>query len=125
MQQGSNGRRLCERRRSAYRVGPLALLILRFASCHLTAQLVSVDPTYPAGDGPDAVVRAVALQPDGRVLIGGLFTNVNGLARRAFARLNADGTLDESFSPQLNLDPRGIFPRSDGRIFISGSFTNV
>ena len=113
------------RRRTGYRVGPLAFLIFRFASCHLTAQFVGVDPAYPAGDGPDSIVRAVALQPDGRVLIGGLFTNVNGLTRPYLARLNVDGALDESFSPQLNLDPRGIFPQSDGRIFISGSFTNV
>src|SRR2546427_5693223 len=125
MQQGLNGGSLCVRRRTEYRVGPLALLIFCFASCDLAAQLVGVDPAYPAGGGPDYLVRTVALQPDGRVLIGGLFTNVNGLKRPDLARLNIDGTLDESFSPQLDFDPRGIFPLSDGRIFISGSFTNV
>ena len=83
-----------------------------------------VDPAYPAG-GPDYLVRAVSLQPDGRLLIAGLFTNVNGLARPRFARLNPDGTIDESFSPRLNLDPRGIYPLPDGRIFVSGAFTNV
>src|SRR5580765_1994771 len=102
MQQGTNGGWLSVRRRTGYCVGPLAFLIFRFASCHLTAQLVAVDPAYPAGDGPDYFVRAVALQPDGGVLIGGLFTNVNRLTRPYFARLNVDGTLDESFSPQLN-----------------------
>ena len=54
----------------------------------VSAQWVTVDSTFPAGSGPDAWVRTLAVQADGRVLIGGVFTNVNGIALSHLARLN-------------------------------------
>jgi uncharacterized delta-60 repeat protein len=51
------------------------------------------------GSGADATVRAVAVQPDGKVLIGGDFTHVHGAPRNYVARLNADGSLDTTFDP--------------------------
>ena len=56
------------------------------------------------GSGADAAVRAVAVQPDGRVVIGGDFTHVDGVARNYLARLNADGSLDASFNPGSSLN---------------------
>jgi hypothetical protein len=47
------------------------------------------------GYGP---VYSVAVQADGRVIIGGLFITVNGEAHNCVARLNADGTLDTGFT---------------------------
>src|ERR1043166_4151545 len=44
------------------------------------------------------IFQAVVLM-DGKILISGGFTKVNGVARANFARLNADGSLDESFNP--------------------------
>ncbi len=46
-----------------------------------------------------AAVYAILEMSDGRVLIGGDFRKVGGVARRNIARLNADGTVDESFDP--------------------------
>src|SRR2546428_8557 len=40
------------------------------------------------------VIFATAVQPDGKILIGGLFTTVLGVTRNRIARLNPDGTLD-------------------------------
>src|ERR1035437_9781960 len=51
------------------------------------------------GSGADATVRAVAVQADGKVLIGGDFTHVHGAPRNYVARLNADGSLDTTFDP--------------------------
>ena len=45
-----------------------------------------------------APVYALALQADGRLLVGGDFTMANGLARQRIARLNTDGSLDQTFS---------------------------
>lgn len=42
-------------------------------------------------------VEAMLLQPDGKVIIGGIFTEVDGVSRSAIARLNSDGSLDTSF----------------------------
>jgi Domain of unknown function (DUF5122) beta-propeller len=47
--------------------------------------------------GSYVIVNAV--QPDGRILIGGSFTTVLGVARNNIARLNTDGTLDTAFDP--------------------------
>src|SRR5215207_4600941 len=62
----------------------------------LLAQFVRVDTSFAptiTGGG----VSCITVQPDQRILIGGGFTNVNGIGRRGLARLNADGSLDESF----------------------------
>jgi len=44
-------------------------------------------------------VEAVLVQPDGKILLTGVFERVNGVARPRVARLNADGSLDTSFDP--------------------------
>ncbi|HYG35166.1 MAG TPA: delta-60 repeat domain-containing protein, partial [Clostridia bacterium] len=90
-----------------------------------TAQWVSLDPTFPAGSGPDRYVRTLAIQPDGRVLIGGPFTNVNETAVPLLARLNSDGSLDSNFVAQVDQELTGIYPLPSGQILISGSFTKV
>jgi uncharacterized delta-60 repeat protein len=41
----------------------------------------------------------IASQPDGRILVTGAFTNVDGFARNHVARLNGDGTVDITFEP--------------------------
>ena len=56
----------------------------------------------------DNVVRAVAVQPGGKILIGGDFTSVQGVARNRIARLNADGTVDTAFNPNANGIVRSI-----------------
>jgi Domain of unknown function (DUF5122) beta-propeller len=44
----------------------------------------------------------VVVQPDGKILIGGTFNTVLGVARNRIARLNPDGTLDTAFNPNAN-----------------------
>jgi uncharacterized delta-60 repeat protein len=43
------------------------------------------------------IVRALAVQPDGRVLIGGNFDQLDGIPREGLARLNPNGELDSEF----------------------------
>ena len=70
-------------------------------------------------------VNALLIQPNGRIVIGGLFSNINGVARKNIARLNADGTLDMTFDPGLgaNTTITNLALQSDGRIIMSGNFT--
>ena len=74
-------------------------------------------------------VRSVVVQPDGKVLIGGWFTQVNGVARTSVARLNADGNLDTTFNVSLGgLDYLPVFAvaaQPDGKVLIAGNFTTV
>ena len=48
------------------------------------------------------VSAATAVQPDGKILIGGSFSSVLGVPRNNIARLNTDGTLDIAFNPNAN-----------------------
>ena len=45
---------------------------------------------------------SIAIQSNGKILIGGSFTTVGGVTRNRIARLNSDGTLDSSLNPNLN-----------------------
>src|SRR5262249_17717925 len=59
----------------------------------------SLDTTFDPGDGPSDQVNCLALQTDGKVVIGGNFTRINNTNRNYIARLNADGSLDDGFNP--------------------------
>jgi uncharacterized delta-60 repeat protein len=81
---------------------------------------------FGSGEGVTGEVLAIATQKDGKVVIGGSFTAVNGVTRQNLARLNPDGSLDTSFIPQSVLGPNGpvaallILP--DGAILAGGNF---
>jgi uncharacterized delta-60 repeat protein len=88
----------------------------------------TLDTTFLAtGNGASDQVFALALQSDGKVLIGGFFTTVNSTARNRIARLNTDGTLDTSFlatAAGANYSVRAIAVQPDGKIVIGGEFGN-
>lgn len=87
------------------------------------------DPTFlvSPNSGANDVIAAMALQTDGKIVIGGNFTSFNGESRPHIARLNSDGTVDGSFNPGLGADGTvqavAVNPE-DGTILIGGSFTN-
>ena len=70
-------------------------------------------------------VNAIAVQSDGKILIGGDFTNVLGVARNRIARLNTDGTLDTAFDPNASGEVLTIAVQTDGKILAGGRFTSV
>ena len=80
-------------------------------------KIVPVDPTDP-------FVFAVAVQTDGKIIVGGNFTNYNGVARNCIARLNTDGSLDTSFNigSGVNSWVRSIMIQPNGQIMFSGWF---
>ncbi|TAH20569.1 MAG: T9SS C-terminal target domain-containing protein [Cytophagales bacterium] len=90
------------------------------------------DATFNTGNGFNTgfnVVHTMALQPDGKVLVGGRLDNYNGIAADNMVRLNADGTLDRSFNNVNNilkgLDGYvyAIAVQADGKIIVGGQFT--
>ncbi len=86
-----------------------------------------VDPGFSVGAGFNGIVYALALQNDGKVVVGGEFISFNGVARTNLVRLNGNGSLDLTFNPALavNAAVRAITVQPDGRIVFGGSFTNV
>jgi uncharacterized delta-60 repeat protein len=87
----------------------------------------SVDTAFNPGAGASGSVRAIAVQLDGKIVIGGLFTNVNGVAFNRIARLNADGSVDTSFNPGVGASDAvlALAIQSNNRIVVGGSFTTA
>ena len=77
----------------------------------------------------DGDVRSLAVQADGRILLGGSFTSVGGIARNAIARVEADGSPDEGFNPGAGFKfYRGVdcvSIQADGQILIGGLSSNL
>ena len=87
-----------------------------------------IDPgfTDPAVGSTTPYVYGMALQPDGKVLIGGNFLAVAGQTRTRVARLNADGTLDTGFFDSAPTAAVNAFAvRPDRKILLGGDFTRV
>lgn len=59
----------------------------------------TVDPTFVVGAGANAYVRAISMDPAGRVAIGGSFTSLNGQARGSIALLTSDAGAIQFTSP--------------------------
>jgi hypothetical protein len=47
-------------------------------------------------------VQSLAVQADGKILVGGIFTTLGGQARNHIGRLNSNGTLDTTFKPLVS-----------------------
>ncbi len=89
---------------------------------------------FPASDGFDpnanGIVNSLALQPDGKILMGGYFTQLHPFGSPVsghayIARLNHDGSADASFTPNANGVVRVVVLQDTGQIVIGGSFTTV
>ena len=70
-------------------------------------------------------VYSIAVQADGKILIGGDFAAVGGVGRNNIARLNADGTLDPGFNPNSDGGVFCMAVQVDGKILIGGDFNFV
>ncbi len=93
----------------------------------------SLDPSFDPNTSTNALVESVAIQPDGKILIGGPFSDFNGTAINGIARLNADGTLDNTFDPGDGVagivqgqqyHVYAIVVQPDGKIILGGAFHN-
>jgi uncharacterized delta-60 repeat protein len=85
----------------------------------------TLDATFNIGTGFDYPVSAVAIQPDGKIIVGGDFTSINGVQRNRIARLNANGSLDATFDPGYGFDYyiHAMVIQPDGKIIVGGYFT--
>jgi uncharacterized delta-60 repeat protein len=83
----------------------------------------SMDNSFNVGSGTSSVVNAIAIQEDGKIIIGGWFNSYNGTSRNRIARLNTNGTIDLSFDPGTGAsgDIYSVLIQSDGKILIAGN----
>lgn len=87
---------------------------------------VSPTPVPDASFDPalNNVVNSLALQADGKIVLGGAFTEITGQPHSRVARLNADGSLDADFNPgEGNFTVNAVAVQADGKILVGGNFT--
>ena len=87
------------------------------------------DTTFTTNTGTAAslTVNSIAVQSDGKILVGGAFTTWNGTTVNCIVRLNSDGTRDTVFTTNTgtaaSLTVNSIAVQSDGKILVGGAFT--
>ena len=99
-----------------------ALLVALLVCLPSTSRAQLVDSFDPNANDD---VRAIAVQADGKILVGGVFTSIGGQTRNRIARLKPDGSLDASFDPNANFAVRAIAVQADGKILVGGDFTSI
>ena len=93
---------------------------------------VRAEPDTPfntnLGTGLGGTAQVIAVQPDGKIVVGGNFAEVAGVPTpHELLRLNADGTVDTAFNVHLGAgfdgDVRAVLVQPDGKVLVGGNFT--
>jgi uncharacterized delta-60 repeat protein len=105
------------------RFGGILLFFIAFSSL-ATAQSGPVDPTFAPTFSVVGGVRQTVVQPDGKILVVGSFSDFNnGIGVAQLIRINSDGSLDTSFQALLNRRIWSVAPLPNGKIlFASDEF---
>ena len=107
-------------------------LVSFLSSTFISAQQGKLDAAFNTfddgskGDGFDSAVRTLLLQPDNNLIVGGDFSNLNGVPSSSLIRLKPDGTIDESFSVGTGFNGKvyTAYLQFDGKIIVGGGFTS-
>jgi len=85
----------------------------------------SLDTTFHTGAGMNGGVWSLLLQPDGKIIAGGDFTQFDSFSSPRIVRLNADGSRDTSFQigTGFNNNVAELALQSNGKIIAGGDFT--
>ncbi len=105
------------------------LCLLSVTGCLTAEDAVVSKSAFLNGEGVNGEVAAVAVQADGKIVLGGTFSAVNGVPRSNLARLNSDGTLDTEFanSPVAGVSGpvHALAVAEDGSIYVGGTFNQA
>lgn len=106
---------------------PDAVAVFEITGTGLFRQSGDGDSSFDLGlTGPGPVIiYAIAVQEDGKIIIGGDFDTCLGVTRNNIARINADWTLDSGFDPNADASVRAIVVQPDGQVLVGGYFANI
>jgi uncharacterized delta-60 repeat protein len=113
---------------ATYRRPSWLFLIFLLSAAGAWSQVGYPDPNFNPSFDTGLEPRVTVPEPDGKILVGGSFSTVDGVGRTNLARLNADGSLDSSFNAQLGSSAGGvntIAVAPDNKILVGGWFTSV
>lgn len=84
-----------------------------------------LDQTFTVGAGFNGTVNVITIDADGKILVGGEFTEFDGNSIKNLARLENNGSFDSSFNVGLgpNAAVYAIAVQNTGQILIGGAFT--
>ena len=87
----------------------------------------ALDPSFDTGTGPNNTVNSIAVQADGRILVGGSFTSFNGQPANRLVRLLPNGEVDPGFTSSAlgTLTSNEVYSLAfahDGELLIGGFF---
>jgi hypothetical protein len=79
------------------------------------------------GTGANNFVRALALRPDGRIVVGGSFTNFNSVSRNRITVLEPSGITTATFNPVLgaNNEIYAVVAQPDNKVIVGGGFNLI
>lgn len=86
----------------------------------------TIDGTFAYGTGFTIVdAECIAIQSDGKILVGGNFSGYQGTTRQQLVRINTNGTIDLTFNTAIGFNGvvTNIALQSDGKIICTGQFT--
>jgi uncharacterized delta-60 repeat protein len=103
------------------------VLALATGALALAAPMAPAQAPLPDDFNPGANdwVYSLAVQPDGKILVGGYFTTLGGQTRNCFGRLNPDGTLDTAFNPGADSYVFSLAMQADAKILVGGVFSTL
>ncbi len=102
-----------------------AVIVLAAFSPRVFSQASLFDPSFAIGSGANGYVYSVLVQQDGRILVGGDFTQIAGQSHPYLARLNGDGQIDTSFACGTDGTVYRLIEQPDGKVLVGGSFSNL
>ena len=85
------------------------------------------DSSFDVGAGLNGTPNAMVEQPDGKIIVGGMFTSFNGVNRTNLVRLEPDGAVDLTFEAKLAMPSNywvlAITLLPDGKILVGATST--
>jgi uncharacterized delta-60 repeat protein len=113
--------------RNALRPSAVVACSIAILCCSVAARAQSLDSGYDPG--ANQTVNTLAVQPDGKTIVGGDFTGLGAgigtTTRNHIGRLNADGTVDPSFNPGTDGPVLAVAVQPDGKILAGGTFNKA
>jgi hypothetical protein len=87
----------------------------------------TIDTSFNIGTGFNDYINKLVLQTDGKIILGGVFTNYNGTTHNRIIRLMVNGAVDNSFIGSFNNinnndEVYAIALQTDGKILIGSRY---
>ncbi len=116
--------------RNIVKTGAMVALLVGASAFAVKAQSPRLDPSFAltsAGSAQGAAfIGDMLLQPDGKIVVSGDFTSINGRPAPGVARLLPDGQVDTAFAaPPINGLVVALALQADGKLLVGGRFTTV